>query len=118
MEVKVTCCRTIFHTASGKLYNIGMVYKLEPIAELAEFFLWEPDLRAKLREQRAKFLGRAVPDTKKLEEADARKLADIAHNTIVPSKEPKTLFEMTPKPVASPSEAPTALSQLNPDFLG
>ncbi len=118
MEVKVTCCRTVFHTASGQLFSLGSSYKLEPIAELAEFFLWEPELRAKLREQRAKFLGKAVPDAKKLEEADARKLADIAHTRIVPSKEPRTLHEMTPKPPTTSLDAPIALSQLNPDFLG
>ncbi len=118
MEVKVTCCRTFFHTSGGRLYSIGMIYTVEPEPELAEFFLWDPELRETLRAEQARKYGKSKPGKEKAAELDARKLVDVAHSLPLVSAEPKTLFGMAPKPSMSPTDKPVALSQIDTTFLG
>ncbi len=119
MKVRVTCSKTFFDSQGGVLYLVGRQYDVLPRPEFGDFFLFEAELRAELRKKQAARLGRKPVDDKAAL-AEARKLADIAHKSLLPA-EPTTLHEMAGTPVQIPTDRPIALSQItdpNSDFLG
>ncbi len=121
MDIKVSCTKSFFHSASGRYYEAGREYTVTVAADLANFFAFAPELRAQLRAEHAKKFNKAAPNLAKAAARDLQELAEVAHaKSLVTGKDlPTTLHALTGKPKQIPTDKPVALSQItDADFLG
>lgn len=113
MKVSAICTKTIYHSASGKLYDAGKVYSLVPTPDLSNYFSFEPELRNRLREELAAAQGKAPTNPIKTAERDAKALAELAHQPkATEPAHPTTLHAITAQPKNLPTDKPMALSEL------
>ncbi len=112
--MRVLCTRSLFDSQSKRFYQEGKVYDIEPVPMLANFFGFEPELRARLRAEHAVAMKKPVSDAvlAKLATADAQKLIEIAHAKGLGQKEPRTLVDLAPKSSPALSDKPVVLADL------
>ena len=112
--MRVLCTRAFYDNASNKFYQEGRVYDVHPLPELANFFGFDVELRAKLRAEHAAILKRPASPQALAKAAvdDANRLIEIAHNKgLNAPAEPKTLVDLAPKS-APIVDKPVILSEI------
>jgi hypothetical protein len=116
MKVNVVCGKTFFHSETGRFYEAGTAYNVVPAPDIADFFAFEPELRAHLRAEHAKRFGKVSPERTKQDSDEAKRLAELAHKKEETTRIiPKTLSGLAAPASVDVGDTPTALSQL-PDI--
>lgn len=116
MEPKVLCTKSVYHSDTGQYYSAGEKYSIAPVAELADFFAYEPELRAQLRAEHAAKYKKPALNLVKAAEKDIQRLQELAVQAALTttdmSQGAKTLYQGTEKPIDIPTDKPVALSEI------